>query len=128
MLSGILTVIHVLICLVLIVVVLMQSQQSMNISGMFGGASQSALGNRPESMLSRATTVLAIIFMLTSVGFALWPSGNENVLEGGQQQQAVPSAGQQQTPQPADQGEAQAPEPGGNNEGQAQPSEPSPGS
>lgn len=98
MISGVLMVVHVLVCLVLIVVVLMQSQQSMNLSGMFGGASQSAIGNRPESVLSKATTILAIVFMLTSVVFAMWPSEHESALEG---DQTAPDTQQQAPAQPS---------------------------
>ncbi|MFB6347686.1 MAG: preprotein translocase subunit SecG, partial [bacterium] len=60
------SVMHILLSIVLIVVVLLQSQQSMNLSGMFGGASQSALGSKPQSVLSKVTTILAIIFMASS--------------------------------------------------------------
>ena len=68
----VLTVVHILVSLILITVILMQSQQSMNLSGMFGGASQSALGSQPQSILSRATTVLAIVFIVTSLIFAFY--------------------------------------------------------
>lgn len=120
MFTGFLTVLHVIVCLVLIVVVLMQSQQSMNLSGMFGGASQSALGNRPESMLSRATTILAILFMVISVVFAIWPSSQEGggALQSGASQPAAPAqqpaAGQQGTGSPAgEQGTQQQEAPAG---------------
>lgn len=73
MLTWFLTAVHVIVAVVLIVVVLMQSQQSMNLSGMFGGASQSALGSKPQSVLGKTTTVLAIVFMATSLFFMLYP-------------------------------------------------------
>lgn len=77
---SVLALFHVLISVVLIVVVLMQSQQSMNLSGMFGGASQSALGSQPQSVLAKVTTVLAIVFMLTSLLFSLVPRSEDSIL------------------------------------------------
>ncbi len=86
-----LTLFHVLIAVVLVVVVLMQSQQSMNLSGMFGGASQSALGSQPQSVLSRATTVLAVIFMVTSLLYSLVPVGDQSILSPGAVETEGPS-------------------------------------
>lgn len=113
--------VHVLVSVILIIVVLMQSQQSMNISGMFGGASQSAMGNKPQSVLSRATVILGITFMLVSVMLAMWPSEETSTLDAGTQQAPVTqqqnnqpspqpaSGGNNQSNAPADQGEAQGP-------------------
>lgn len=111
-----LTAFHVLIALVLIVVVLMQSQQSMNLSGMFGGASQSALGSQPQSVLGRATTVLAVVFMLTSLLYSLVPAGDDAILSPG----AVQTEGEAPA-RPAPAGDQErAPE--GSPEGSPQPS------
>ena len=124
MFTGFLTIFHVIVCVVLIAIVLMQSQQSMNLSGMFGGASQSALGNRPESMLSRATTVLAIVFMLTSVVFAMWPSQQEGgALQPGANQPAAPTqqqpaTGQQGSPAGGQDAQQQDAPSGANNQSQ----------
>lgn len=94
------SILHVAVSVILIVIVLMQSKQSMNLSGMFGGASQSALGSQPQSVLSKTTTVLAIVFMASSLIFTLYPAGDDGALspsniEGGQ---APPPAQQQGTP------------------------------
>ena len=78
-LVGVMTVIHVLVSVVLIVVILLQSQQSMNLSGLVGGASQSAMGSQSQSVLSKVTTVLAVAFFVTSIFFALYRE--EGVLE-----------------------------------------------
>ena len=67
---GFLTAIHVINCLLLMVVVLLQSSKGGGLAGAFGGGggSQAVFGGRGAgSFLSRATTVLAIIFMLTSL-------------------------------------------------------------
>lgn len=65
--------IHILVCFVLIMVVLLQSGKAADLAGAFGGGgSQTALGSRgAATVLSKATSVCAIIFMLTSLGLAL---------------------------------------------------------
>jgi len=119
---SVLAAIHVIVSLVLIVIVLMQSQQSMNLSGMFGGASQSALGSQPQSVLSKATTVLAIVFMVVSLVFSLVPRSEQSILSPGNlptgSQQPAPSS-QQQSNQ-SQPGQPQAPSPA--NQGQQSPS------
>jgi preprotein translocase subunit SecG len=69
----ILYLIHIAVCVVLIMVVLLQSGKAADLAGAFGGGgSQTALGSRgAATVLSKATTVCAIIFMLTSLGLAL---------------------------------------------------------
>jgi len=63
------TVVHVFVCAVLIVVVLLQHGKSAEIAATFGGmGSQTAFGPRgTATVLSRFTTVCAVIFMLTSI-------------------------------------------------------------
>ena len=60
---------HILICLLLMVVVLLQSGKAADLAGAFGGAgSQTAFGPRgAANFLSRATTWCAIMFMATSM-------------------------------------------------------------
>jgi len=63
------TIIHVFVCLFLIIVVLLQSGQSCDIAAAFGCmGSQTAFGPRgAATILTKATTWCAIIFMLTSI-------------------------------------------------------------
>jgi len=63
------TVVHVIVCIFLIAVVLLQSGKSADIAAAFGGmGSQTAFGTRTAAtVLSKATTWAAIIFMLTSM-------------------------------------------------------------
>jgi preprotein translocase subunit SecG len=63
------TVIHVFVCLFLIIVVLLQSGKSGDIAAAFGGqGSQTAFGPRgAATILTKATTWCAIIFMVTSI-------------------------------------------------------------
>jgi preprotein translocase subunit SecG len=70
--SAIIIFVHVVVCLILCLVVLLQSGESADLAGAFGGAgSQTRLGGRGQTtLLSKVTTVSAIVFMLTSLG--LW--------------------------------------------------------
>jgi len=65
---GVVTFIHVVVCLFLIAVVLLQSGKSADIAAAFGGmGSQTAFGPRSAAnALSKATTWAAVIFMITS--------------------------------------------------------------
>lgn len=67
------TVLHILVCLFLIAVVLLQSGKSADIAAAFGGqGSQTAFGPRAAAnALTKATTWAAIIFMLTSFTLAI---------------------------------------------------------
>ena len=67
------TLIHVIVCLFLIVVVLLQSGKAADLAGAFGGmGSQTAFGPRGSAtLLSKATTLAAAIFMITSLTLAI---------------------------------------------------------
>ena len=68
-----LTIIHVLVCLFLIIVVLLQSGKAADLAGAFGGmGSQTAFGPRGSAtLLSKATTISAIAFMCTSLALSI---------------------------------------------------------
>jgi preprotein translocase subunit SecG len=68
-----LTFVHVVVCLFLIIVVLLQSGKAADLAGAFGGmGSQTAFGPRGSAtLLSKATTVSAIVFMLTSISLSI---------------------------------------------------------
>jgi preprotein translocase subunit SecG len=81
------TIVHVMVCLFLIIVVLLQSGKAGDISAAFGGqGSQAAFGPRgAATALSKATTVSAVLFMLTSVTLSIYAikhSGPTSVLQG----------------------------------------------
>ena len=68
-----LIVVHVLVALALVLVVLLQVGKGQSIGAAFGGASssQTIFGSRgPTTFLSRMTTVVAALFMMTSLGLA----------------------------------------------------------
>ncbi len=68
-----LVIIHVVVCLFLIGVVLLQQGKSSDLAGAFGGqGSQTAFGPRgAANLLTKLTTWSAIIFMLTSISLTV---------------------------------------------------------
>ena len=98
MLLVLLTIIHVIVCLFLVVVVLLQSGKAADLAGAFGGmGSQTAFGPRgAATVLSKATTIAAGLFMLTSLTLAIMATKQagtaSSVLE---RQKATAPAGQQ---------------------------------
>src|ERR1700678_1389414 len=82
-----LVVVHVIVCLVLIGVVLLQQGKSADLAGAFGGqGSQTAFGPRgAANLLTKVTTWSAIIFMFASIGLTVLiqrNSGSRSVLSG----------------------------------------------
>jgi preprotein translocase subunit SecG len=73
MLLYALTTVHVFVCLFLILVVLLQSGKAADLAGAFGGmGSQTAFGPRgAATALSRATTIAAVLFMVTSISLSV---------------------------------------------------------
>jgi preprotein translocase subunit SecG len=81
------TTVHMLVCFFIIIVVLLQSGKSGDISAAFGGqGSQTAFGPRgAASALSKATTWSAVAFMITSITLSIYASkrgGPSSVLQG----------------------------------------------
>jgi preprotein translocase subunit SecG len=61
--------IHVIVCLVLIIVILLQAGRGQGLTGAsFGGNVQSLLGTKASSFLTKATSVCAILFLFTCIG------------------------------------------------------------
>ena len=73
-----LTIIHVLVCVFLVIVVLLQSGKAADLAGAFGGmGSQTAFGPRgAATVLSKATTIAAGLFMVTSLSLAILATKN----------------------------------------------------
>ena len=80
------SIIHIIVCLLLVLIVLLQSGKAADLAGAFGGTgSQTAFGARgTATFLSKLTTVAAIIFMLTSLVLNLVKSegGSGSIMEG----------------------------------------------
>jgi preprotein translocase subunit SecG len=68
-----LTTIHVIVCLFLVIVVLLQSGKAADLAGAFGGmGSQTVFGPRGSAtVLSKATTGAAVVFMVTSLALSI---------------------------------------------------------
>ena len=73
-----LTTIHVIVCLFLVIVVLLQSGKAADLAGAFGGqGSQTVFGPRGSAtVLSKATAVAAGLFMVTSLSLSLLATRN----------------------------------------------------
>ena len=69
--TNLLIVVHVLVCIFLIGIVLLQHGKGADIGATFGGSSQSLFGSEgPIPLLNKITTLSAIIFMGTSISLA----------------------------------------------------------
>src|SRR5260221_14778390 len=105
MLSVLITIVHVIVCAVLIVVVLLQHGKSADIAATFGGqGSQTAFGPRgAATLLSRATTWSAIIFMVTSFALTVLVTKRSGMAGSAMQNEKAPQtqrAPAQTTPSP----------------------------
>ncbi len=103
---GLIVTIHILVCFFIIIVVLLQSGKSGDISAAFGGqGSQTAFGPRgAASALSKATTWSAVAFMITSITLSVFASRNSgtssSVLQGVTSQPVKTQPAPAQTPAP----------------------------
>src|ERR1035437_9182618 len=103
--------VHVIVCLFLIIVVLLQSGKAADLAGAFGGmGSQTAFGPRGSAtLLSKATTVSAVIFMLTSLSLSILATNRAGVGTTVLQEAprgGVPSTTQAPVPLPGSPGQA----------------------
>ena len=78
MLMILFTVIHVVVCVFLVIVVLLQSGKAADLAGAFGGmGSQTAFGPRGSAtVLSKSTTIAAGLFMVTSLTLSVMATRN----------------------------------------------------
>jgi preprotein translocase subunit SecG len=98
MLYGLITALHVIVCFFMIIVVLLQSGKAADIAAAFGGmGSQTVFGPRgTATILSKATTVAAALFMVTSLTLAIL--GEKSGPSNGSVIKAAPAAAAHQTP------------------------------
>jgi preprotein translocase subunit SecG len=99
-------VLHIVACLFLIGVVLLQQGKGQDLASAFGGGgTQTAFGPRGSAnVLSRATTILAGLFMLTSLTLTVLKPGSSSVLD----RIKTPAATTSPSPSPAAPGAAGA--------------------
>jgi preprotein translocase subunit SecG len=102
---------HTLVCVLLVIVVLMQSAKGEGLAGAFGGGgglTGAVFGGRgAASFLSKATTVLAVVFMVNCATLAFMSAnrtggatttGNSAVTQEAQKEMERQTAQQQQMP------------------------------
>jgi preprotein translocase subunit SecG len=104
--------IHVLVCVFMVIVVLLQSGKSADVAAAFGGmGSQTAFGPRSAAnVLTKATTWSAVIFMVTSITLSVMMSrrSSNSVMQGvkpssqttAPAQPGTPAKGSNTEPQP----------------------------
>ena len=89
-----LMILHIMVCLFLIAVVLLQSGKGAEIGAAFGGSSQTLFGSRgAATFLSKMTTIAAVVFMVTSLLLAIVTSKSGSVVKSTvvPQQQSAPA-------------------------------------
>jgi preprotein translocase subunit SecG len=77
-LYALLIVMHVVVCIALVIVVLLQSAKGEGLAGAFGGGGLTGAvfgGRGAATFLSKATAYLAIAFMLSCIGLTLVTPG-----------------------------------------------------
>mgnify|MGYP001608003045 CR=1 FL=1 len=81
MIVTLITILHVVVCFVLILVILLQAGKSGGMGAAFGGGSGTVFGGRgAQTFLGKVTSVCAGIFMLTSVTLAYMASKSDSVI------------------------------------------------
>jgi preprotein translocase subunit SecG len=88
---GFLTVIHVVVCVLLIVSILLQSSKGGGLAGVFGGGGGMGTvfgGRGAASFLSKVTMWLGIAFAVTSITIALMSPEQKSMLEQVNEQQS----------------------------------------
>jgi preprotein translocase subunit SecG len=90
-------VVHIIVCLMLVGIILLQQGKSADLAGAFGGqGSQTAFGPRSAAnLLTRLTVWGAVIFMITSIGLTILMQKNtahqHSVFQGTPATQSTPA-------------------------------------
>ncbi len=114
--ETLLIIVHVIVCLFLIGIVLLQHGKGADIGATFGGSSQSLFGTEgPLPLLNKVTTFSAVVFMVTSLALAYisTQSGSGSVMSevvGEQAQQEAATVAEPQLVVPAEAEKTAAPE------------------
>ena len=87
------TILHIASCVVLILVVLLQAGKGASMGAAFGGSSQTIFGSSgPGTFLGKMTSVIAVVFMLTSLALSYTSLHKGSALMGKEaQQQSAPA-------------------------------------
>jgi preprotein translocase subunit SecG len=110
----IVTIVHVVVCFALIMIVLLQAGKGAEMGAAFGGASQTLFGSSGAvGFLTKLTTIVAVVFMLTSLLLAFRSSGRSGSVVKEKPAQSAPAQAPAKAPAPpaAPTAPAQAPAP-----------------
>ena len=80
--ETILYVLHVLVCLAMLPIILLQAGKGGGVSAGFGGGSQSVFGGSSgaSTFLLKLTSGAAVLFMITSLGLSYYSSKSKSVI------------------------------------------------
>ena len=88
----IITILHILVCIALVLIVLLQAGKGAEMGAAFGGASQTIFGSSGAmGFLTKLTTVAAVIFMITSLLLAFASSRRASTVMKESPVQSVPA-------------------------------------
>ena len=92
-----LTILHVVVCVVMVLIVLLQAGKGASMGAAFGGSSQTVFGSGGAgTFLGKMTTVIATLFMLTALSLSYFSLHKQpslmNKVGPQQQQQSVPQS------------------------------------
>jgi preprotein translocase subunit SecG len=106
--STLITVVHIITCVLLVLVVLIQSGKGAEISASFAGSSQTVFGSSGgANFFTRFTSVAAAIFMLTSLSLTIIQNkGRKSLFEGAAPVTSTVPAGTAVPPAAPEQGQA----------------------
>ncbi|MCX5833441.1 MAG: preprotein translocase subunit SecG [Deltaproteobacteria bacterium] len=101
------SILHVVVCVMLVLVVLLQRGKGADMGAAFGGSSQTLFGSAgPGTFLGKMSILIAVVFMLTSLWLAYFATHKGATVMGGASKAPVT----EQAPQPAPAATPQAPE------------------
>ncbi len=85
------TLFHVIFCIALILIVLLQTGKGSDLASAFGGGGAQAVfgGRGPTSFLNKMTTIAAVLFMATSVTLAYMSGGHGSSVMGNMKEPTV---------------------------------------
>lgn len=69
--ENVILAVHYVVCVFLVIVILLQAGKGADMGAAFGGSSQTVFGSRgAATFLSKLTTGVAVVFLLTSISLA----------------------------------------------------------
>ncbi len=96
---------HICVCIALILIVLLQKGKGAGMGAAFGGSSQTVFGSSGAGdFMHKATTIVAVLFMLTSLSLSFFGQGTTtSIMEGVSQTENVPVTETREAPAPTGQ-------------------------